>query len=224
VAREHEPGNPLAVILSALEAIPDGRDGDPATQRARMIVKHQARRAVRIIEDLFAVRALHPETPSIHTEIVDLAEIVAGATEAVGHLLDSRGHRLTVTLPSEPVPLLVDPQRLEQVLTTLLINAAMCMDPGGHLWLTAGTGAGELVILVRDNGRGIAPDLLAHVFDPFQPTGPGGNRNPGGTGHGLALVKSLVALHGGSVAASSAGPGTGAEFIVRLPVCVSDGW
>jgi two-component system CheB/CheR fusion protein len=218
--REDELRDSLTVILSVLETIPDGRGGDPATRRARMIVKRQARRAVRILEDLFNVRAGSPGAPALHKEVVDLAEIVAGATEAVGHLLDSRGHRLIVTLPPEPVPLLVDPLRLERVLTNLLINAATSTNPGGHIWLTAGTGAGQLVVLVRDNGRGIARDLLPRVFDPFPRGGASQKNDPGGPGIGLALVKSLVELHGGSIAAVSNGPGLGSEFIVRLPVCV----
>jgi signal transduction histidine kinase len=222
-AEPPELHDPLSAILSALETIPDGRDGDPATRRARMLVKHQARRAVRILEDLFDVRAGAPGQVSIRTEVVELAEIVAGATEAVGHVLGSRGHRLTVTLPSEPVHLLVDPQRMERVLTNLLIHAALTTDPGGHIWLIAGTGAGQLVVLVRDNGRGIAPDLLPHVFDPHQPRASAEENDPNGSAPGLALVKSLVELHGGSVTAASAGRGAGAEFVVRLPVCARAG-
>jgi signal transduction histidine kinase len=217
--REHELHDSLTAILSVLETIQDGC-GDPATWRVRMIVKHQARRAVRVIEDLFDVRAGAPSAPALHKEVVDLAEIVAAATGSVGHLLDSQGHRLTVTLPPEPVPLLVDPPRLVRVLTNLLIHAATSTIPGGHIWLTAGTGAGQLVVLVRDTGRGIAPDLLPRVFDPFPRGAAPREIGPDGAGFGLALVKALVELHGGSIAAASDGPGTGSEFIARLPVCV----
>jgi signal transduction histidine kinase len=110
-----------------------------------------------------------------------------------------------------------DPVRLEQVLINLLANAAKFTDPGGDIRLTARAEAGQVVLRVRDNGRGIAPELLPRVFDPFW-QGPGrGEKGARGLGLGLALVKSLVELHGGSISARSEGPGTGAEFIVRLP-------
>jgi signal transduction histidine kinase len=150
-------------------------------------------------------------------DVVDLAAVVAGATETTSHLLAARGHRLTVSLPAGPVSLMADPVRLEQVLANLLANAAKFTDPGGDIRVTAQTEAGQAVLRVRDNGRGIAPDLLPRVFDPFW-QGPGrGENGARGLGLGLALVKSLVELHGGSIAAHSEGPGTGAEFIVRLP-------
>jgi signal transduction histidine kinase len=122
-----------------------------------------------------------------------------------------------VPQPAWPVSLVADPVRLEQVLINLLANAAKFTDPGGDIRLTARAEAGQVVLRVRDNGRGIAPELLPRVFDPFW-QGPGcGEKGARGLGLGLALVKSLVELHGGSIAAHSEGTGTGAEFIVRLP-------
>jgi signal transduction histidine kinase len=118
--------------------------------------------------------------------------------------------------------LFADPCRLEQVLTNLLANAAKFTDPGGHVRLTVGSEAAQVVLRVRDNGRGIPRDLLPRVFDPFwQDLRPGG-KGARGLGLGLALVKSLVESHGGSIAARSDGPGTGAEFIIRLPGCARD--
>src|SRR5262249_37270387 len=137
--------------------------------------------------------------------------------ETVGWRLATRGHRLAVALPPEAVTLHADPLRLEQVLTNLLSNAAKFTDPGGHIRLTAEVEADHVIVRVRDNGRGIAPELLPRVFDLFQQGVHSGERVTSGLGIGLALVKSLVELHGGSVAASSAGPGTGAEFVVCLP-------
>lgn len=218
----HELREPLAAILFALEAIPDDREGDLATQRIRMNVKRQARRAMQIVEDLFEICAVSRGTLPLRKEVVDLAEIVAGATDSASHLLDSRAHRLTVTLPTEPLLLFADPLRLEQVLTNLLINAAKFTDPGGHIWLTIEAEAARVVVRVRDNGRGIDPDLLPHLFDLFQQGHVRATKNPRGLGLGLALVKSLVERHGGSVAALSNGPGAGSEFIVRLPVWVGD--
>jgi signal transduction histidine kinase len=116
------------------------------------------------------------------------------------------------------VSLEADPLRLGQVLTNLLGNAAKFTDPGGQIRLSAEARDGQLVLRVRDNGRGIAPDLLPRVFDPFEQAPGQAARRTGGLGIGLALVKALVELHGGSVAARSDGAGTGSEFVVRLPV------
>src|SRR5262249_14467083 len=134
----------------------------------------------------------------------------------------ARGHRLTVSLPPGPVTLDGDRLRLEQVLTNLLANAAKYTDPGGHIRLTAAVEAGLIVLRVRDNGRGIAADLLPRGVGVFRQGMDSGDRTAGGLGIGLALVKSLVELHGGSVAASSGGPGTGSEFVVRLPARAGD--
>src|SRR5262245_17173778 len=211
----HELRDPLATILLALEL--HSGDDDPAARRALTAAAHQARRAVRIVDDLFDLCAGSRGRLTLRKEVVELAAVVAGAPEATAHLFAARGHRLTVSLPAGPVFLVADPVRLEQVLTNLLANAAKFTDPGGDIGLTAGADAGQAVLRVRDNGRGIAPDLLPRVFEPFW-QGPGrGEKGVRGLGLGLALVKSLVGLHGGSIAAHSEGPGTGAEFQVRLP-------
>jgi signal transduction histidine kinase len=214
----HELRDPLATVLLALELNSGG--GDPAARPALTTAAHQVRRAVRIVDDLFDLCAGSRDRLSLCKEVVEVATVVKGATEATAHLFAARGHRLTVSLPAEALFLVADPGRLEQVLTNLLGNAAKFTDPGGDIRLTAQAEAGQAVVRVRDNGRGIAPDLLPWVFDPFW-QGPEitGAR---GLGLGLALVKSLVELHGGSVAAHSDGPGAGAEFTVRLPRCYRD--
>jgi signal transduction histidine kinase len=216
----HELRDPLAAIVSALEL--HSGDGDPAARRTLTMAAHQARRAVRIVDDLFDLCAGSWDSLPLCKEVVGLAAVVAGATEATAHLLAARGHRLAVSLPAGPVSLMADPVRLEQVLINLLANAAKFTDRGGNIELTAELASRErqrpeVVLRVRDNGRGIASELLPRVFDPFW-QGPGrGEKGARGLGLGLALVKSLVELHGGSIAAHSEGPGTGAEFIVRLP-------
>jgi signal transduction histidine kinase len=217
----HELREPLATIVLALEMMPGG-EGDPAVQTARTIAQRQARRAVRMVDDLFDLCAGSRDKLPLHKELVELAAVVAGATETTAHLLAAREHRLTVSLPAEPVFLVADPLRLEQVLTNLLANAAKFTDPGGHIRLTAKAEAGQAVLRVRDNGRGIAPDLLPRVFDLFRQGSGIGNKGARGLGLGLALVKSLVELHGGSVAARSDGPGTGSEFVVHLPARARD--
>jgi signal transduction histidine kinase len=122
-----------------------------------MIAERQARRAVRMVDDLFDLCAGSRDKLPLHKELVQLAAVVAGATETTAHLLAAREHRLTVSLPAEPVFLVADPLRLEQVLTNLLANAAKFTDPGGHIRLTAKAEAGQAVLRVRDNGRGSPP-------------------------------------------------------------------
>jgi signal transduction histidine kinase len=216
----HELRTPLTTILFAVGLIPEGRDR--ATREACSIVKRQVWRAVRLVDDLFDVCAVSRGTLSVRKELVDLASVIANVTETTAHVIEGRGHRLTVTLPSGPVPLLADPLRLEQVITNLLVNAAKFTEPGGHIRLCAGMEPGQVVVRVRDSGRGIDAELLPRVFDLFRRGQAHQDDEPDGLGLGLALVKSLVGLHGGTIEASSDGPGTGSEFVVRLPTCVSD--
>ena len=212
----HELRNPLASVLSGVGVIASECDLAPFARWALSGMEQQLRQAMRLVDDLFDLTAGSLHKLSLCKEVVTLADVVAGATETADHLLSARRHRLTVSLPPGPVYLQADPLRLEQVLTNLLTNAAKFTDPGGHVRLTAVVEAGQVVLRVRDDGRGIAPDLLPRVFDLFH-QGPGTPRT-GGLGVGLALVKSLVELHGGSVAAQSDGPGTGSEFVLCLPV------
>jgi signal transduction histidine kinase len=212
----HELRSPLASILSGMAVISSECDLDAFARRALRVMEHQLRQGIRLVDDLFDVCAGGLGKLSLRKEAVAVGEVVARAAEKSGPLLATRRHRLTVSLPPEPLSLEADPLRLDQVLTNLLGNAAKFTDPGGDIRLSAAAEAGQIVLRVRDNGRGIAPDLLPRVFDLFHQI-PG--QGTGGLGIGLALVKSLVELHGGSVAARSDGPGSGSEFVVRLPVC-----
>src|SRR5262245_55670378 len=212
----HELCSPLATILDALDLV-FGDLNKPGAQRAGEIARRQAKKAMQIVEDLFDLNAHSCGKLALRPELVNVADVVERATETASHLLTSRNHELTVSLPARPVVVLADPLRLEQVLTNLLINAAKFTDPGGHIRLTVTEEWGEIIFRVRDNGRGIASELLPKVFDLHVQAPNRDARRPGGLGLGLALVKSLVELHGGYVAASSSGPGTGSEFIVRLP-------
>jgi signal transduction histidine kinase len=211
----HELRGPLATIVSAVPVVADDGDLGPAGWRALAVMERQSRQALRLVDDLFDLCAGALGKLTLRKEAVDLAAVVAEGAETAGHLIAARRHRLTVSLPPAPVPLEADPLRLGQVLTNLLTNAAKFTDPGGLVRLSAEAEAGWVVLRVGDNGRGIAPEQLPRVFDLFH-QGPGAP-GAGGLGIGLALVKSLVELHGGSVSASSAGPGTGSEFVVRLP-------
>jgi signal transduction histidine kinase len=215
----HELRNPLQSIIFALRDLRDRRVDEPMARQARDSAERQAWHMARIIEDVLDLCHAGQGKLSLRKERVDLAAVVAGAIETAGAFLATRGHHLTVSLPPEPVSLVADPSRLNQVLTNLLTNAAKYTDPGGEICLTAEVAAGAVVLQVRDNGIGIAPDLLPRVFDLFQQGEGPGDQACGGLGIGLALVKSLVELHGGNVSAFSGGPGTGSQFVVRLLDC-----
>src|SRR5262249_5209255 len=153
----------------------------------------------------------------LRKEAVDLAPVVERAVEATRPLIEDRQQTLTVDLPPEPVRLEADPTRLEQVLANLLHNAAKYTDHGGHVGLSARQEGGELVLWVKDTGVGIAPDMLARIFEPFVQSDRVLHHSQGGLGIGLTLVRRLVEKHGGTVTAHSDGPGQGSEFVVSLP-------
>jgi signal transduction histidine kinase len=215
----HELRSPLASILTALSALRDSCIDEATARQARERAERQAWHMARIIEDVLDICRGSQGKLSLRKERVGLTAVTAGAIEIAGTFLTARGHHLTVSLPPERATLVVDRTRLTQILTNLLTNAAKYTDPGGEIGLAAEAEAGGVVFRVRDNGRGIAPDLSARVFELFQQGDGPDNQGSGGLGIGLALVKSLVELHGGNVAVVSHGPGTGSEFIVRLPDC-----
>src|SRR5262249_20675881 len=138
---------------------------------------------------------------------VDLAVVVGQTVETCRPLLDAKRHQLTASLPDEPVRLEADPTRLTQVLSNLLTNAAKYTPEGGHIWLSAEQQDGEVVVRVRDDGLGIPPEVLPRVFDLFVQAEDSAGHSHGGLGIGLALVKSLVEMHGGKVGVRSDGPG-----------------
>jgi signal transduction histidine kinase len=210
----HELRTPLVGIVSCVNAITSMSNPDPVALRFLHGMEQSSREALRLVDDLFDLCAGGLSKLSLRKELVPLADVVARAAESARPLISVRRHRLTVVLPPGSITLEADPLRLGQVLTNLLCNAAKFTEPGGHIRLSAEAPVGQLVLRVRDNGRGIAPDLLPRVFEPFRQLASGGTR---GLGIGLALVKTFVELHGGSVAARSDGPGTGSEFIIRLP-------
>jgi signal transduction histidine kinase len=213
----HELRNPLTAILISLQSMRHRRADEPAVWQAREHAERKAWHTSRVIDDLLDLSRGARGKLVLNKAPVDLAAVVAGAVETVEPVLSARGHRLTVSLPPEPVLLVADGSRLEQVLINLLTNAARYTESGGHVRLTAATAAGVVFVRVKDNGFGIARDLLPHIFDLFRQRPASGRRVPAGLGIGLAVVKSIVELHGGTVTAHSRGPGTGAQFVIRLP-------
>ena len=177
----------------------------------------QVRQMVRLVEDLLDLSRIMQGKLDLRRERIDLAAVVAEAVETARPVIDAKGHALSLALPAEPVALDADPFRLAQALTNLLNNAAKYSEPGGRIDLAVRREGPDVVLSVRDAGVGIAPEMLPRIFDLFMQEGRSAERAQGGLGVGLALVKSLVELHGGSVEARSDGPGRGSLFILRLP-------
>ena len=173
------------------------------------------------MNDLLEVSRITTGRVRLEQERVDVRQVVERAVGTAQPLIDRRRHDLTVSLPPDPVWLHADPSRLEQVVVNLLNNAAKYADDGGRIRVAVGREGDEMVLRVRDAGVGIAADLLPHIFDLFTQADRSLDRAEGGLGIGLSLVKGLVELHRGTVAAYSEGLGWGSEFVVRLPVMAS---
>ncbi|QDV36880.1 Aerobic respiration control sensor protein ArcB [Tautonia plasticadhaerens] len=217
----HELRNPLAPIRTALHlmARPDGSGGGHEPERA--MAERQVVHLARLIDDLMDVARISKGKLDLHTEVVDLHTVVRQAVETARTHIDDRRHRLTVSIPEGPILLEADPTRLEQVFWNLLNNAAKYTEPGGQIDLTAETVDGQVVVRVRDTGIGIDPEMLPRLFQMFVQVGEHRQHAQGGLGIGLGLVRTLVELHGGTIEAHSEGPGTGSEFVVRLPMLLA---
>jgi PAS domain S-box-containing protein len=213
----HELRNPLAPIWNALHLMKQPAASAQALARAREIAERQMRRLTRLLDDLLDVARLRQGRVELRREVLDIAAVIRSSLDTVQPLLLERRHRLTSAIPGESLLVNGDPMRLEQVLTNLLVNAAKYTDPGGDIFVTAQREVSDVVIRVRDTGIGIDSIFLPRIFDLFVQAHRRLDRSTGGVGVGLALVKSLVELHGGSINVFSAGPGKGSEFIVRLP-------
>ena len=214
----HELRNPLAPIRNALELAHRSAVGIPELEHAHGLMTRQLARLVRLVDDLLDISRITSGKIQLRPERVNLAAIVQSAVEGSRAAIDAQAQELTVILPEKPIFLQADPVRLAQVLSNLLNNAVKYTESGGHIWLTVEQQDHEAVISVRDTGIGIEPDQLPRVFEMFSQATPALERSQGGLGIGLALVKGLVGLHGGSVEAHSKGSGLGSEFIVRLPI------
>jgi signal transduction histidine kinase len=212
----HELRNPLGAIRMALQMLEQVRDDPVMRERVERVLDRQTRRMGRLIEGVLDLARIGLGKVQLGKGPVDLARLVDGALEAVRHSFEERGHELDVVLPPGPIILDADPTRIEEVLTNLLDNAAKYTAPLGRIGLTAGPEGNDIVFRIWDSGIGIAPEMLPHVFDLFWQS-PCAADHSGGLGIGLALVRQIVELHGGSISAFSAGPGQGSEFVVRLP-------
>ena len=213
----HELRNPLAPLRNALEALRLKPHDREAAAWARAVMERQVAQMVRLIDDLLDLSRVSRGRIELRHERSDLASLVNGALEICGAAIKAGGHKLTLDLPAEALPLSVDPTRIVQVICNLISNAAKYTPPGGRITVSARRQDGALEFSVRDTGIGIPQDMLQKVFDMFTQVTQSVERSQGGLGIGLTLVKRLVELHGGTVEARSAGPGRGSEFVVRLP-------
>jgi two-component system CheB/CheR fusion protein len=214
----HELRNPLAPIRNAVEVL---RHADPAQKseidRARDLIDRQVQYLTRLVNDLLDVSRAIQGKIKLDKKLIELSAFVNQAVEFSRELIAARRHRLSVSLPPQPVYLEGDLLRLAQVLSNLLDNAAKYTDEGGQIWLTAEQVGEEAVIRVRDTGIGMPAKLIKRVFGLFTQAERPLDRPQGGLGIGLSLARRLVELHGGRVEAFSGGPGQGSEFVVWLP-------
>ena len=213
----HELRNPLAPIRNTVKLLRQTGANDAASEWGRDVIERQVEQLTRLVDDLLDVSRITRGKIQLQLEPLDLGTVVAGAVETSRPMIDARRHTLRVHLPLRPVPVQGDLVRLTQVVSNLLNNAAKFQEEGGEITVTAERQNDRAVIRVRDRGVGIQPEMLGKVFDLFAQVERTVDRSEGGLGIGLSLVKSLVELHGGSIQASSAGRGRGAEFSVSLP-------
>jgi signal transduction histidine kinase len=216
----HELRNPLAPIRYAVATCSSGCTPEQHA-RARGIIERQVAHMSRLLDDLLDVSRITHSTLELRKSRVELTALIAAAIETARPMLDARRHVLALRLPPEAVRLEADPVRLAQIFSNLLINAAKYTDAEGRIELEATLHGDTIIVCVRDNGIGISPEMMPKLFTSFAQARSALERSEGGLGIGLALVRGLTALHGGTVEARSEGIGRGSEFIVRLPLACS---
>ncbi|HYG55706.1 MAG TPA: PAS domain-containing protein [Burkholderiales bacterium] len=214
----HELRNPLAPLRSALDLLGQVSEHQNVAGQARAIMERQLRHMVRLVDDLLDLSRVSTGRIELRLETAELAAIVHGAVETSRPLIEQGGHHLSVRLPPEPLFLKADVTRLAQVFSNLLNNAAKYTPRGGRIELAVEAQDGFAAVHVRDSGVGIPAHMVTRVFDMFVQVDRSLEKSHGGLGIGLTIVKQLVDMHGGWVAARSEGPGRGSEFTVRLPL------
>jgi PAS domain S-box-containing protein len=218
----HELRNPLAPIRTTAEMLTLPNISGEQLSWSRQVIHRQVEHMARLLDDLLDVARITQGKLQLRLQRVDLGTVVDTAVEAARPLLTARKHGLTVELPPELPNFDADPVRLAQVLSNLLTNAAKYTDSPGRISLKAHLDGGMLRISVKDNGIGLSPVALLDIFTMFSQVQDAHTRAEGGLGIGLALVKGLVDLHGGTIEVSSDGPERGSEFVVTLPCRAAD--
>lgn len=212
----HELRNPLAPIGAAAQLLQFGQLDDTRVRKTSQIIGRQVDHMTHLINDLLDVSRVTRGLVVLETSMQEMAQVIAEAVEQVTPLMQARRHHFAMHLPEHATYVMGDRMRLVQIFTNILNNAAKYTDEGGTITLTCAVQGDALAVTIADNGVGMAPDLVAHAFDLFAQAERTSDRSAGGLGLGLALVRSLVELHHGSVTCDSAGPGCGSAFTVRL--------
>jgi signal transduction histidine kinase/CheY-like chemotaxis protein len=210
----HELRNPLAPIVTALEL---ARMRGDAQSGEQAVIERQVGHLVRLVEDLLDMARFTQGKMELKTEPLEMADVIARAIEIARPIIDERKHHLEVDIESNDLPVNGDPVRLAQVASNLIANAAKYTEPGGRISVRANREQNQIVLRVRDNGIGLTPEMQIRIFEAFVQEDDALRSAQGGLGLGLAIVRKLVQLHGGSVQAKSEGRGRGSEFTVRLP-------
>ena len=213
----HELRNPLAAIRNALQMSRQCSDDVATRELVQGVLERQTYQMGCLIDGLLNFSRIRHGKSQLQKRPVDLARVIRLAVETVQPHIDERGHVLEMTLPTVPVIVDADPTWMQQMVSNLLANATKYTDLGGRIWLTAVAEGDEIVLRIRDSGMGIAAEALPHIFDLYWQSAHVGSRPQGGLGVGLALVRQIAEMHRGCVAAFSAGPGLGSEFVVHLP-------
>jgi signal transduction histidine kinase len=217
----HELRNPLAPIHNGVYILRRAMPADERAARAVEVIERQARHLERLVGDLLDVTRIARGKVQLQRQRVELVESLRRTADDHRPDYDAKGVGFEMTLPPSPVWIDADPTRLAQIVGNLLVNALKFTDAGRRVTLTLRVDAGTATIEVHDEGAGIAPHLLPLIFEPFTQADRTLARSQGGLGLGLALVRGMAELHGGSVTATSGGPGQGATFAVRLPLAAA---
>ena len=214
----HELRNPLAAIRAAAEMLAVPSISKENLDKTTGVIRRQVTQLARLVDDLVDVSRITRDAISLRREPVLVSAIVGQAAEATRPLFDLRGHELTIQIPDPTLTVDGDPVRLSQVVGNILNNAAKFTAPGGNVWVHAAQIGDHVAIRVKDNGIGIATDVIPKVFELFTQAGEPRDRSEEGLGIGLALVRRLVEMHDGHVRVYSDGIGRGTEVIVTLPL------
>ena len=217
----HELRNPLAPLRNALQLLELSAPGDGRIEPLRELMERQVDHLVRLVDDLLEMSRISRGAFELRREPVAVSEVVRNALETSQPLLKAARHELSVAVPREPLWVDGDRVRLAQILANLLNNAAKYTDPGGRVAIAARKRDGAVEIAVRDNGPGIAAEVLPRLFEMFARGGGPDRAGQGGLGIGLALARRLAEMHGGSLGAKSEGPGRGTEFTLTLPLAAA---
>lgn len=214
----HELRNPLAPMRNAAHLLKLPGLDSQAQRQSREIIERQLEHLVRLVDDLLDISRIIRGTIELRRVPMEITAAITRAVETAQPVIDARGHELIVSVPPSPVWISGDVIRLSQVVANLLTNAAKYTDEASRIVLSVERESDAVVVGVRDEGMGISPETLPHVFDLFVQGDRSLARSQGGLGIGLTLVKRLVEMHDGTVSAASPGPGLGSEFTVRLPL------